>query len=150
MPLRPCRLAAVVAGTLLVASPALAGDVWQAVHLLEPGDILRGDDVVTQASPRTLRDAIPASRAVVGLEVKRRIYAGRTLTDRDVGPRTAVKANSNVEVLWKLGNLTLQLDGRSLESGALGDGIRVLNMNSSRTIYGTVVADGVVEVRSEP
>lgn len=147
---RPCRLAVIIVMAVLLAGPALAGDVWQATHRLEPGDRLQRADLAAQPPRRVTRDAIPATRAVLGLEVKRRIYPGHTLTERDVGPPTVVQANSGVEVLWKVGNLTLRMQGRALESGALGEDIRVLNTASARTIHGTVVAGGLVEVRSEP
>jgi flagella basal body P-ring formation protein FlgA len=151
MPGKPILLAALAAAPLLLAPiPAAAEDVWHATRLLLPGDTLRADDVFAKPPARALPDAIPATRPVTGLEVKRRIYANRPLTTRDVGPRAAVRANTAVEVLWKTGNLTLQLDGRALESGAVGDEIRVLNTTTSRTIRGTITAEGVVEVTALP
>jgi flagella basal body P-ring formation protein FlgA len=36
-----------------------------------------------------------------------------------------------------------------MESGALGDEIRVLNTSSGRTIRGIVVGDGMIEMRIE-
>ena len=66
------------------------------------------------------------------------------------GPRSAVKASTPVDVIWKVGGLSLELDGRALEDGALGDEMRVLNPMSSRTIRGKVVGDGMVEIRSAP
>jgi flagella basal body P-ring formation protein FlgA len=133
-----------------LAAPAIAADAWYATHTLMPGDIVQPDDVVTRTPPRPLPDLLPPDRAVVGLEVKRRIYADRALTDRDVGPRNAVKANTPVTVLFKAGALVLELQGRALESGALGDEVRVLNTDSSRTVRGVVTGDGMVELRGVP
>jgi flagella basal body P-ring formation protein FlgA len=132
------------------ATPCFAGDVWHATRLLLPGDVLRVEDVMAGAAVRPLPDALPASQTVVGLEVKRRLTDGRVLTDRDVGPRSAVKSNTPVQVIWKAGGLSLELAGRALETGAIGDEIRVLNTMSSRTIRGVVVGDGMVEMRSTP
>ena len=145
------KAAAVLAVMLLQhAHPAIAEDVWRATHTLLPGDMVRSDDIVAQPPTGFGRDRIPATRDIIGLEIKRRVYQDRELASRDVGPRSAVKANTAVRVLWKSGSLSLELEGRSLEAGAVGDEIRVLNPSTSRTIRGTVVADGMVEVRSQP
>jgi flagella basal body P-ring formation protein FlgA len=130
--------------------PCFAADVWHATRTLLPGDIVRAEDVVAQTPVRPVPEALSASQPVVGLEVKRRLLDGRALTERDVGPRSAVKSNSSVEVIWKTGGLSLELSGRALETGAIGDEIRVLNTMTSRTIRGTVVGDGMVELRSTP
>jgi flagella basal body P-ring formation protein FlgA len=135
---------------LSATAPAFADDVWHATRTLMPGDVLAADDVVAGAMVRPVPDAVPASREIVGLEVKRRLFNGRILTSHDIGARSAVKSSSQVEVIWKVAGLSLELQGRALEDGALGDEIRVLNPMSSRTIRGTVVGDGMVEMRSEP
>jgi flagella basal body P-ring formation protein FlgA len=136
--------------TLFAVLPASAQDVWHATHTLLPGDIVRDVDVVAQKMGRGTIDPVPATCDVVGQEIKRRVYAGRDLTARDVGPRSAVKANTEVGVLWTDGALSLELQGRALENGALGEEVRVLNPATSRTIRGIVVGDATVEVRSAP
>lgn len=145
--LRNAMLAALLG---LPAAQAHAADAWYATHTLMPGDIVQPDDVVTKTPPRPLPDLLPSDRPVAGLEVKRRVYADRALTERDVGPRNAVKANTPVTVLFKAGALVLELQGRALESGALGDEVRVLNTDSSRTVRGVVTGDGMVELRGAP
>jgi flagella basal body P-ring formation protein FlgA len=42
----------------------------------------------------------------------------------------------------------MEMEGRAMESGALGDEIRVLNTASGRTIRAVVAGDGMVEIRS--
>lgn len=145
-----CKAAALAIAMLALARPAAADDAWRATHTLLPGDTIRGDDIIAQAQTGFGRDVVPATRDIVGLEIKRRVYQGREITLRDIGPRSAVKANTPVRVMWKSGGLTLELDARALEAGAVGDEIRVLNPTTSRTIRGIVVADGMVEIRSQP
>ncbi len=139
--------AAVIMATIL---PAHAEDVWHATHTLMPGDIVRQEDVAAAPLQRPYPGALPATQNVVGLEVKLYISPNRPLVGRDIGPRSAVKANTPVTVMWKLGELSLEMDGRALESGAIGDEIRVLNPGTSRTIRGIVVGDSMIEIRSEP
>ena len=133
---------------IAAATPTFADDVWHATRTLMPGDTVRSDDVVAHAPVRPVPDAVPVSKVVIGLEIKRRLSDGRVLTVRDVGPRSAVKSSTPVNVVWKEGALSLELSGRALEAGAVGDEIRVLNTMTSRTIRGTVVGDGMVEIRS--
>ncbi len=61
-----------------------------------------------------------------------------------------MKANTPVTVMWRSGGLALDMEGRALETGAVGDEIRVLNPGTSRTIRGVVVGEGMIEVKSEP
>jgi flagella basal body P-ring formation protein FlgA len=143
-----CLAVAVCLLSLLAGRSAVAEEVWHATHTLVPGDVVRSDDVASQAPSGRITDAVPASSDIIGLEVKRRIYSGHEVTARDVGPRSAVKASTNVTVLWRSGEMSLELEGRALEAGAIGDEIRVLNPASLRTIRGTVVGDGMVEIKS--
>jgi|HubBroStandDraft_5_1064220.scaffolds.fasta_scaffold496087_1 flagella basal body P-ring formation protein FlgA len=141
-------IAAVAAITMAGPSPARGDDAWHATRLLMPGDIIRQDDIVAHPLPRPLPEAVMADRDIVGQQVKRRIAADRALTIRDIGPRTAVQASTPVDVLWDSGALKIQMSGRAVESGALGDEVRVLNTASGHTIRGIVVGDGMVEVRN--
>jgi len=128
---------------------AHADDFWHATHTLMPGAIVRQDDVKANPLLRPYPGALPASSVILGMEVKRYVSANRPLVERDVGPPSAVKANTPVTVMWRSGGLALDMEGRALETGAVGDEIRVLNPGTSRTIRGTVVGDGMIEVRSE-
>ena len=131
-------------------APSFADEVWIARRNLIPGDVIRADDVDAQTPNRLMPDALPVTRDVTGMEVKRRVYAGHPIGGRDVGALTAVKANAPVEVLWKTGTLTLTMQGKALEPGAVGDEIRVLNTATSRAVRGTIISDNTVEVRTAP
>ena len=134
----------------MATSPCLAEDILVATRTLAPGDIVQHEDVMAQAPVRVRPDAVPASRDVTGLEVKRRVTAGQTLTTRDVGQRSVVKANASVNVIWNAGTLSLAMQGRALESGGVGDEIRVLNTTTSRTVRGRITEQGTVEVGGTP
>lgn len=148
--MRNIRHIAIIAVALgvLGGHVARADDVWHAVRTLIPGDIVRGEDIVAQPPSGRVRDTMPATSPIVGLEVKRRIYQGYDISGHDVGAVTVVKASTPVTVLWKSGDLTLELSGRALDAGAVGDEVRVLNPASLRTIRGTVLGEGMVEVRA--
>jgi len=134
----------------LVGPRAVAEDAWVATHNLMPGDILQSGDMDAQPMDRPVPDALPPTRQLAGLEVKRRIYLGHSIGSRDVGSPTLVKVNMPVEVHWESGSLILIMQGNAMDPGAVGDQIRVPNPTTSRMVRGTVTADGTVEVRSEP
>lgn len=145
--------AALACAALLATAPAAsAREIWHAARMLLPGDILRADDarVVDLPPGRERSDMLDAERPLVGLEVKRRIAAGAPLNQRDIGARDLVHASQPVRVFWKLDGMTLELQGRALESGAAGAEVRISNTRSGRTIRAFVVAEGTAEIRSEP
>jgi len=131
-------------------APALADPVWVATRTLHRGEILRAGDAAADTLPVPPFDALPASREAIGLEVRQTIYAGRALTGRDVGAPYLVKVSAPVDVLWTSDGIELELSGRALDSGALGDDIRVLNPATSRTIHGKVVGEGRVQAGDAP
>ncbi len=86
----------------------------------------------------------------MGQEVKRRIRAGAAIPLRDIGERALVRATQPVRVFWKAGGMTLEMQGKALESGAQGQEIRIHNPGSGRTLRASVVAEGTAEVRGTP
>ncbi|MDJ0390338.1 flagellar basal body P-ring formation chaperone FlgA [Roseomonas sp. E05] len=142
------------AAALLLAgaasAPVTAREVWHAARTLERGDILRPQDLEAMAPRRDNTAFIEAERDLVGQEMRRRVRDGRPLRDRDVGEVLAVHSTDTVRVFWKSGGVTLEMEGRAMESGAVGEEIRVHNPGSNRTIRAVVVAEGTAEVRGAP
>lgn len=143
-------LAPPLLAVLLLATPATGREVWHATRALVPGDVLRPQDVAAMAPRRDTASLVDAERDIVGLEVKRRIRANAPLGERDIGERDAVRATQMVRVFWKSAGVTLEMEGRAMEAGAIGEEIRVHNPISSRTVRALVVADGTTEVRGAP
>ncbi|HWL84027.1 MAG TPA: flagellar basal body P-ring formation chaperone FlgA [Roseomonas sp.] len=147
-------LSPLAAAALLLAgatpAPALAREVWHAARTLERGDILRPQDLEAMAPRRDNPAFIEAERDLVGQELRRRVRDGMPLRDRDVGEPLAVHSTDMVRVFWKSGGVTLEMEGRAVESGAVGEEIRVHNPGSSRTVRAVVVAEGTAEVRGAP
>lgn len=148
--LRNATIIGLVVGLAATRPAAATADIWVTTHQLMPGDIIQAEDVEPRTPARAQPHLIGVERDLVGQEVRRRIGAGQPVTSRDVGPRTAIKANATVEVRWQTGPLSLVLRGRALEAGAVGDEIRVMNATTSRTLRGTIIAPGVVEVAAAP
>jgi flagella basal body P-ring formation protein FlgA len=144
-----------IGAALLVASlchvpPADSREVWHATRDLQPGDLLRPQDLDPAEPRRDSPTFIESSQDIVGQEVKRRIRAGAAIPLRFIGERALVHASEPVRVFWKNGGMSLEIQGKALEDGARGAEIRVHNAGSGRTIRAQVVAQGTAEIRGLP
>jgi flagella basal body P-ring formation protein FlgA len=141
---------ALLASTLLFSGPLMGREVWHAARPLLPGDTLRAQDITPAAPRRDDSRFVDSDRDIVGLEVKRPIRANAPIPDRDIGQRPLVRATQPVRVFWKSDGMTLEMQGKALESGASGEEIRVHNPGSGRTLRALVVAEGTAEIRGAP
>lgn len=129
--------------TLCLAGAALAETVvptrtLRANTIIAPSDLtLRSADV-----PGALSD--PAG--IIGQETRVTLYAGRPIRAGDIGPPALVTRNQIVTLHFTAGGLRILADGRALGRGGAGDRIRVMNLSSRTTLFGTVLPDGTINV----
>ena len=131
--------AAVVLCMLAVYAPVLAGEIV-ASRTLRIGTILVADDL------RTSGDASDVMETMIGLEVRRAIYAGREIAPRDLGPPTLIRRNDIVTMTYRAGNLGLRTQGRSLGAGGIGEMVEVINLDSRLKVRARVIGSLQVEV----
>lgn len=108
-----------------------------ATRNLRPGTIIAAADL---SAP----DAAEAA-ALVGLEVRRTVYAGREVTPDALGAPRVVMRNDLVSLVFLSGGLGLRTEGRALDEGAVGERIRVMNLSSRLVITAVVREAGLVE-----
>lgn len=123
---------------------AAAADALVATRTIRARAIITGDDValVKEDWPGALRSADRA----IGQEARQTIFAGRPVTAGDISPAALVERNGLVELVYDHAGLFITVEGRALGRGTAGDRIRVMNLESRRTITGRIVAPGRVEV----
>jgi flagella basal body P-ring formation protein FlgA len=139
-----------LAAVLLGTAPVHAEPLWHATRTIAVGEILGSGDVELREEAHPRFGALPLTRSPVGLEAKRRIAFGRVVIERDVGRPSLVHANAPVRAIWHSPGIDMELQARALESGAVGETIRLLNTMTSRTIRGVVLPDGSVAVAGAP
>lgn len=83
---------------------------------------------------------------IVGKEVRRTLVAGRPVADQSVIPPRAVRKGEKVEIFHVLNGMRLTAPGKSMQEGAAGDIVRVLNTTSNRTVMAEVVSPGRVRI----
>jgi flagellar basal body P-ring formation protein FlgA len=105
----------------------------KAAQNLRTGTVLHSSDLVVEGENKAPLDLF------VGMELKRSVYAGAVLKPTDVGAPTAIQRNAIVTLEFVRGPLMITTEGRSLDAGAVGETVRIMNLNS-KTILTAVVA----------
>jgi flagellar basal body P-ring formation protein FlgA len=115
---------------------------------LNRSEVVKASDVAIERRPKVeLRGDINATGSgLVGLAAKRALRAGEVLHAADFVKPEIVQRNENVTLVYEAPGLLLTMRGKALESGALGDTVNVLNIQSKRTIQGTISGPGQVSV----
>jgi flagella basal body P-ring formation protein FlgA len=117
-------------------------------RLISAGAIIGADDLewqpvrLTRLSGNSLTDA----DQLVGRMTKRPLKAGQILRQSDVAVSPVIHKNDLVQLVVKTGQMTLSVQGKAMQDAALGQTVRVINVNSNRQLSGTVVDAGTVAV----
>jgi flagella basal body P-ring formation protein FlgA len=83
---------------------------------------------------------------ILGLETTRTIRSGTVIEGHLIREPLAVERNQVVTVVYKSGSLTIETVGRALDEGSSGAQIRVMNLDSRKSIMGRITGPGEVEV----
>jgi len=108
-------------------------------------EILSAEDFVIK--PANVPGALARLSDVVGQETRVALYPGRPVRPSDIGPPAVIDRNQLVTLRFARGNLMILAEGRALGRGAVGDRIRVMNLDSRTTLTGTIQETGVVIVK---
>lgn len=126
--------------------------VWVPRRAIGAGEVIRRDDLVLAhlradaLRPETLHDL----DRLVGLSPRQRLSASQPVREGDVRAPVLVARNANVTIVLQAGNMTLTAAGKALDDGARGETVRVLNLQSRKTIEAAVTAPDTVAVAAPP
>ena len=118
-----------------------------ATHLL-PGTILSAADLRLARLPadRVPTSAVGAIADAVGKELRVQLPSGAPLPQSDLKAPTLVRRDMHVLMLGDRPGLTLTAEGRALDSGSLGEHVKVMNPLSRAVVDAVVIAEGQVRV----
>ena len=146
-------LAALIAAlSLLTALPAYATNETVRVPVLAnnvgANEVIKEGDLIWQSVPayQVRADVVTQPEDIIGLAPRRAQRAGKVLRRVEYAPPIAVRKGSYVTMMLRHGALLLTTQGRALEQGAVGETIRLVNIDSNNTIPGEIVAPGIVAV----
>ncbi len=111
-------------------------------HLLTAGDLVAEERDVT----RLVSGYVSTRDQLVGQRLKSQLLAGRILTPRLLQADKAIRRGQSVTLIVRSGDISIQMGGKALVDGALGQRIRVENTNSGRVVEGIVRSQEHVEV----
>ena len=108
---------------------------------LEPGDILMADDVSLAKMDVILsgKRGLTTTKAAVGKRVKRRILNDAPLAASDLETPPAVLANAEITIQFTFGAIQVTALARTLQSGAIGDTIRVQTADTHTTLEAVII-----------
>ena len=111
-------------------------------------DTLKASDVALERRPKAEVTGEPASRErSVGMQLRRAMRAGTPLRSADIVKPEFVVRDQAVTVIFQAPGLYLTTRGKAIESCAEGDTVSVLNLQSKRTLTGTVTGRGQVTIQ---
>jgi flagella basal body P-ring formation protein FlgA len=114
---------------------------------VERGDVLKASDVVIERRPKAEVGSDAATRGhAVGMQMRKPVRAGQALRGADLGKPDLVQRDGNVTLIYEASGIYLTARGKAVDSGTEGDTVTVLNLQSKRTISGTVVGRDQVAI----
>ncbi|MBU6458766.1 MAG: flagellar basal body P-ring formation protein FlgA [Bradyrhizobium sp.] len=114
---------------------------------VQRSEILKSSDVITERRPKAEVGNDAATRgATVGMQMRRQLRAGQALRTADLARPDLVQRDDNVTLIYESTGLYLTIRGKALDSGAEGDTVSVLNLQSKRTLSGVVIGRGQVAI----
>lgn len=101
---------------------------------------------VEVTNPNLRSDYVRTIGEAAGMVSTRTLLPGRVIPVSSLRQPYAVERGKTVRLVYRDGSLTISTPGMSLQNAAVGDFIRVRNIDSGVTVSGTVTQDGEVEV----
>jgi flagella basal body P-ring formation protein FlgA len=118
---------------------------------VERNDVIKHSDVVVERRPKAEVGTDAASlERTVGMQVRRQLRAGQAIRTTDLAKPDLVQRDQNVTLIYQTAGLYLTMRGKALENGTEGDTVSVMNLQSKRTVSGTVIGRAQVSITVVP
>ncbi|MDJ0911174.1 MAG: flagellar basal body P-ring formation chaperone FlgA [Woeseiaceae bacterium] len=127
---------------------AVRSQVWTARHPLPRGHLLTAEDLVADERDVSRMNSgyVSDVNMLIGQRLKSSVLAGRALTLQLVEADKLIRRGQSVTLAANAGGVEIRMTGTALMDGAMGQRIRVENVNSGRVVEGIVRSREVVEV----
>lgn len=132
------------------------GTIFEAVAapiLMRPlnrGESIKASDISVEKRPKSdiTSDTVLNPDDVIGLVARQPLRAGQPLRRADLVKPEMVKRDEFVTLVYEVPGIMLTIRGKAVESGAQGDMITVLNVQTKRNVQGVVSGPGRVTMLS--
>lgn len=153
LPLQAARGLAIMAGLLCAMAAAHAGQGTAVVpeRIIYPGEELSAEMLreVIVTNPNLRPGYAETRNEVLGKVTTKTLLPGRTIQVGALRDAWAVERGGTVSLVFSHKGLTITAVGTPLQNAAIGDFIRVRNIQSGVVISGTVMEDGSVRVATK-
>ena len=113
---------------------------------LKVGDVVTASMITVEKRLINRSDILIDTSQVIGLQANRFLNAGQLLSDRDLKKEQVMKKGQMVKALFGQQSLQITISAQADEAGAIGDVIRVKNLDSQRMFAARIVDRGLVEI----
>jgi flagellar basal body P-ring formation protein FlgA len=118
---------------------------------VERNETLKSSDLMVERRPKAEVGADPAARdRSVGMQARRQLRAGQAIKNADLVKPDLVQRDQSVTLTYEAPGIYLTMRGKALENGTEGDVVSVMNLQSKRTLSGTVTGRGQVSITPVP
>ena len=119
-------------------------------RLIDRGATIREGDlkIISLPSTQVSASAIEDIETAVGMAARQRLIVGRPIRRGDLEHPKLVKRNSFVTITYTVPGMVLKAKGKALDDAAKGQSVRIVNLQSNRTIEAEVTGTGTVSVNS--
>lgn len=127
---------------------SVRSEIWTARHPLPRGHLLTEADLVADERDVSRMNSgyVSDIELLIGQRLKNSVLAGRALTLQLVEADKLIRRGQSVTLAVDAGGVEIRMLGTALMDGALGQRIRVENVNSGRVVEGFVRSPEVVEI----
>ncbi|MEK7775179.1 MAG: flagellar basal body P-ring formation chaperone FlgA [Candidatus Zixiibacteriota bacterium] len=123
-------------------------DVLVAVDRIATRQIVANDDFIVQRTNVTTLIEKPVTdvSSIAGLRMKRNLAKGTILTVSALETAPEVESGRDVSIVYQSGLCRITASGTALQSGRLGDHIKIRNKTSGQVVLATVTNTSEVSV----
>lgn len=142
-------LSAVLLGGASLASAAERMAFFVPSTTVYPGQIVSDVSLVEKKfyiSPPAARQYVLSPEQVTGKVARKTLVSGKPILMSALSEPSLVQRGVPATLMFTSGTLTITAVGTPLESGAVGDFIKVRNTDSGIIVSGTVLANGRIQV----
>lgn len=101
---------------------------------------------ISMRADRLVGNVVTDARQLVGMTTRRPLRSSQLLRVSDLVMTPAVRKNTLVTLALQSGSMSLTLMGKVLEDAALGQPVRVVNVNTKKELVGVVRDAGTVDI----
>ncbi len=113
---------------------------------VERGEVLQASDLTMLRRPKAQGTGFAAPASVIGLAARHALRPSQPLAVADLMKPEIVARGDAVTMVFQAPGIMLTLRGQAQDSGALGDSIGVLNLETKRIVQGVISGPGRVSV----